>query len=134
MNSDKREYEFVLANVYSEFFKIRHAYRVKEWASIKSFFYCFFTLQGGYVELLSMEDNVNKEMLDWVDGHFKTSNCSQDEIQKCRVNLKMYKEELVYRNTFLVLFIPILVLSITIGSLVEGSKIYLLVINGLFSI
>ncbi len=131
---EQTDKSFTLDSVYSGFLAEREKYRLKNWASFSSFLQRNFGFRGGYISLLANENEFNDKLYDWVAGHFNSNKCTLNDVKDARINLKSYREELSYRNVFLIIFIPLLFLSVAIGKFIEGSEITLIVVNGLFSI
>lgn len=129
---------FTLESVYEGFLKERKKHLSDRWSKIRSYIKRTFGLKSEFLLLLSSEDCFHTEMFVWISGHISNNNLEVEQVKNTRISLKLFKEELMGRYWFLILFIILLSLSsgfyIQIGEILGAlGDPLIIIINGVFA-
>ena len=100
-----------LESIYEGFLKERKKHLSDRWSKIYSYIKRTFGLKSEFLLLLSSEDAFHTKMFIWVSGHISSNELDVEQVKNTRISLKLFKEELMGRYGFLILFIILLSLS-----------------------
>lgn len=57
-----------------------------------------------YLKLAELEGNFRDDFFSWLSGIFELHNVKADSAEKYKADAKIFKEEITYRNSFLLLY------------------------------